>query len=288
MTSRRYQVKITRSGYIYIAVTIFLSVAAINTGNNLLYLISSLMLALMALSGVTSFINLLFLDISLGRPFEVFADIPARFNLSIKKRVGTSFFLRCESLFGSTLISLLKNSSRHSIWLKFSERGRTTLDNLKVHSGFPLGLFRRFRIYPVEMQLIVYPKPLPCLFLAPSHGRIGSERKSDLRLGELGDEIKELRDFRTSDPIKWVEWKATARRGRMMVRDFYHMEGDTLVIDLSRKTGAWEKKISEACFLVQEGYRRKLSVALKMPDLDIKPGNDENHRKLLLEALSLA
>ena len=74
----------------------------------------------------------------------------------------------------------------------------------------------------------------------------------------------------------------------MIVRDFYHLEGDTLLLDLSLKTSAWERRISEACFLVQEGYRRKLSVALKLPDMEIKPGNDENHRKTLLEALSLA
>lgn len=286
--NRKYHVKITRSGFIYILVTIFLSVAAINTGNNLLYLISSLMLALMTLSGITSFLNLLFIDISFSKPNEIFAEMPARFNLTIEKRLGTSFFLRFESLFGSTLVSLAKGSARYSIWLKFPERGRVRLDNLKMHSGFPLGLFRRYKRYPVTMEIIIYPKPLPCLFLAPSDGRTGNERKSDLLSGELGDEIKELRDFRDSDPLKWVEWKATARRGRVMVRDFYHLEGDTLILDLSRKTETWERKISEACFLVQEGYRRKLSVALKLPDMEIKPGNDETHRKNLMEALSLA
>ena len=79
--SRRYQVKITASGYIYIVVTILISVAAINTGNNLLYIISSLMLALMAISGIASLFNLFFIEISLRPPEEVFAGIPARFSL---------------------------------------------------------------------------------------------------------------------------------------------------------------------------------------------------------------
>jgi disulfide bond formation protein DsbB len=50
--ARKYEVKITSSGLIYILITIVLSVAAINTGNNLLYIISSLLLALMAISGL--------------------------------------------------------------------------------------------------------------------------------------------------------------------------------------------------------------------------------------------
>ncbi|MFC1534893.1 DUF58 domain-containing protein [Thermodesulfobacteriota bacterium] len=284
----KYKVKITGPGYIYIIITIAVSVAAINTGNNLLYIISSLMLALMALSGFTSLANLLFINISLKPPREIFADIPARFNLIINKRMGSSFFLRCETPFGSLPLPFIKGNSEQALWLKFPKRGKVRLNNLLANSGFPLGFFRRFKRSPVELDLLVYPRPTVCILPVPMGGTTGSEKPSDSFLGELGDEIKELRKYRASDPLRWVEWKATARRGRMVVREFYHLEGDTLNIDLSVKSDLWERKLSEACHLVLEGQRRKLLVTLKLPERHIEPGLGERHKRLLLEALALA
>ncbi|MBN2058969.1 MAG: DUF58 domain-containing protein [Deltaproteobacteria bacterium] len=284
----KYKVKITKSGYIYIAITILISVAAINTGNNLLYIISSLMLALMALSGLTSLANLMFIDIRLEPPAELFAEIPARFKLLVNKKLGGSFFLHFETPFGSVPLPYIKDSSEQSLWLAFPNRGKIRLENLQIHSGFPLGFFRRSKRVDVDLELIVYPRPKLRSMPVPTGGIRGHEKASDSSFGERGDEIKELRKYRASDPLKWVEWKATARRGRMMVREFYHLEGDTLHIDLSGKGKNWENRLSEACHLVLEGFRRRLRIAITLPDKEIGPGGSEAHKNLLLEALALA
>lgn len=286
--AKRYRVKITRSGLIYIVITILISVAAINTGNNLLYIISSLMLALMALSGAASLVNLFSLDISLEPAEEIFAHIPARFILRVRKKPGGSFFLTFETAFGSLPLPYLKGTSEHSLWLTLPDRGKAAIRTLRVQSGFPLGFFRRFRENRLDLRVLVYPKPVACAFPAPTGGIRGTEKRSEVSLGELGDEIRELRPYRESDPLKWVEWKATARRGRMVVREFYHLEGDTLMIDLSVKTDSWEDRISEACFLVLEGLRRRLMVGLRLPGHEVKPGFGEKHKRLLMEALALA
>jgi len=150
-----------------------------------------------------------------------------------------------------------------------------------------LGFFRRFKTYSVGVDVFVYPKPIPQVLPSLTGDDQGGE-KSDSFQGELSDEIKELRNYRDADPIKWVDWKATARKGEIMVRDFYRLEGDTLRIDLSKKQEGWEKRLSEACYLIIEGQRRKLYVALNLPDREIGPGRGEKHKRLLLEALTLA
>ena len=93
--ARKYRVKIAPSGIVFVIITLVLSIGAANTGNNLLYLMTSLMLSLIILSGLSSFANFFFLKISMTPPEEVFAGIPAPFGLSVVKRVGHSFFLRC-------------------------------------------------------------------------------------------------------------------------------------------------------------------------------------------------
>ncbi|MBW1802999.1 MAG: DUF58 domain-containing protein, partial [Deltaproteobacteria bacterium] len=99
MMRNRYRVKITPSGYVYILITIVLSLGAANTGNNLLYLMTSLMLALMAMSGFISFMNFFFIEMSVTPPKEIFAGRPAPFKLRIHKKKGYSFFLRCDTAF---------------------------------------------------------------------------------------------------------------------------------------------------------------------------------------------
>lgn len=286
--ARKYKVKITGSGFIYIVITILISVAAINTGNNLLYIISSLLLALMALSGAVSLSNLLFIELSVKPSDEIFAFMPARFRITVNKRLGGSFFLTIDTSFGSLPLPYIKKGSEQVCWLKFPVRGRVLLDNLQIHSGFPLGFFRRFKNFPLGQELLVYPRPVMCLLPAPRGGIQGTEKCSDSFYGELGDEIKELRTYRHCDPLRWVDWKATARRGKMVVKEFYRLEGDTLDIDLSVKGDSWEERLSQASYLVLEGQRRKLLVGLRLPDKEIQPGNGEKHKRLLLEALALA
>ena len=284
---KRYQVKITTSGYIYVIITIVLSVGVANTGNNLLYLMASLMLALMFLSGLSSLGNLFFLDVSIIPSREIFAEIPAQFSFVGHKRRGRSFFLSCETPFGSIRLPFIRGRLKAPLWLKFPRRGPARIETIRIHSGFPLGFFRRFKTYSVGLELLVYPRPIPRV--QPSlKGNAEDGVGMDSLQGELNDEIKELRAYRQADPLKWIDWKATARKGEMVVRDFYRLEGDTLTIDLSGKQGSWERRLSEACYLILEGCRKKLSVALILPDREFGPGRGEKHKRLLLEALSLA
>jgi uncharacterized protein (DUF58 family) len=246
------------------------------------------MLALMALSGAVSFANLFFVDVSITPADEIFADIPARFHVTINKSYISSFFLTLETMFGSLPLPFIRGKHEETLWLEFPQRGRITINDFNIHSGFPLGFFRRFKLYPMELRLLVFPKPITCVLPVPTGGFRGTEKSSESILGELGDEIRELRPYRDSDPLKWVEWKATARTGRMMVREYYHLEGDTLNIDLSKKSDAWEKRLSEACFLVIEAQRRRLLVSLKLPDKEFKAGRGKKHKIRLMEALALA
>ena len=287
MIPKGYYVKVTASGYFYILITIILSVGAVNTGNNLLYLMASLTLALMILSGIASFWNLFFLDVSLMPPKEVFAQIPARFRLIVNRKRGSSFFLSFETRFGSTRHSIVRGLSEKTLWLTFPKRGKASIETVRIHSGFPLGFIRRFKIFSAAVEIIVYPKPL-IRFIPPLSGSSVTSEKGETSRGELSDEVRDIRDYRQSDPLKRVDWKATARRGEMMVRDYFYVEGDTLTIDLSRRGGAWEKRLSEACYMVVAGEKKSLSLSLILQDHRIDPGKGARHKRRLLEALALA
>ena len=69
----------TKEGLTFIALSLFVGFAAINTGNNLLYLTFGIMMSFVVASGVLSMINLSRIDVRLRSPGDVFALTPAAY-----------------------------------------------------------------------------------------------------------------------------------------------------------------------------------------------------------------
>lgn len=85
----------------------------------------------------------------------------------------------------------------------------------------PLGLMRRLFYSPLKQTLISLPAPKPCPISIPSGSR--SERRGDSRsLARAGDseEFRSLREWRSGDSLKRIDWKATARLGEPVTREF--------------------------------------------------------------------
>ncbi len=92
-----YQVdyRVTRQGVIYLVGVFAVALAALNTGNNLLFLMVGCMLAVILLSGILSRITLTGVEISLELPEHVFAHRPAPALLELRnlKQTMPSFSL---------------------------------------------------------------------------------------------------------------------------------------------------------------------------------------------------
>ena len=83
-----FDFEVTRPGIVYVLATLLIGVAALNTGNNLLYLIVSAMLAAILVSGICSSIVLSGLSLSVVLPQYVFAGegAPGSFELTNSRR----------------------------------------------------------------------------------------------------------------------------------------------------------------------------------------------------------
>jgi len=84
---------VTRTGIIYALVSVVIGIAALNTGNNLLYIVVAAMLAAMVVSGIVSAINLEELEIDVRLPEHVFAGrlVSGRIVLKNRRRWLSSF-----------------------------------------------------------------------------------------------------------------------------------------------------------------------------------------------------
>ena len=69
-------IKITKAGYFYISLTIILGFSAVNTANNLVYIIAAAMLSFMAVSGFFGRSNLRGISVAIDVPEEIYARRP--------------------------------------------------------------------------------------------------------------------------------------------------------------------------------------------------------------------
>lgn len=76
--------EVTRPGAIYAAIVLVTGIAALNTGNNLLYIVVAMMLAAIAVSGVASALCLRGLELDLKIPEHIFAGTDVHATISVR------------------------------------------------------------------------------------------------------------------------------------------------------------------------------------------------------------
>src|SRR5215475_5654755 len=96
----KMEYKITRAGWIYFAGTLVVALAALNTGNNLLFLILACLLAIILMSGILSWICLAGVELRLEMPEHIFAGQTERAVVELKNEKLTmpSFSLIVEAV----------------------------------------------------------------------------------------------------------------------------------------------------------------------------------------------
>ena len=127
---------VTRAGIVYALVTLVIGIAALNTGNNLLYIVVAAMLAAIVVSGYVSALVLSSLELDIRLPEHVFAGRPVlgRIVLRNPRRVLPSFSIRVVSLrkkhdkprkhwqWESTTFSFPFNRPKEEQWLRLPDR----------------------------------------------------------------------------------------------------------------------------------------------------------------------
>lgn len=76
-----FHYEVTKAGVVYVLATVVIGIAALNTGNNLLYIIVAAMLAAILVSGIASAMVLRGLQLDIRLPEQVFAGRPLMGNI---------------------------------------------------------------------------------------------------------------------------------------------------------------------------------------------------------------
>ncbi|GAB4457384.1 MAG: DUF58 domain-containing protein [Anaerolineales bacterium] len=123
---------------------------------------------------------------------------------------------------GSRIVTLLRGRQRRSYtartWL--TSRGGFTLGPTTLTSGDPFGIFQTSKRFPASGRLVVFPMLFPVReFLAPP-GLLPGGKAIRRKSIDITPHAAGVREYVPGDPMKRIHWTSTARRGRLMVKEF--------------------------------------------------------------------
>ncbi len=276
---------------IYILITLLLGFAAVNTGNNLLFLVVAGLLAFMSVTGLAGMYNIKQLIPDLLPPKEIYAGIPAPFVLSVRntKRYLPSFLIRLEYSAGQSIVFPVipkKSESKGSVLIIFSQRGLVSLGTVTISSPYPVGFFTRFWKFEIRSRVTVFPRPL-----ASSLSGIGDESPAfgtGLRRERgVSGELERIYPYTASEPLRMIHWKHSARSHDLLVKGFGRTVVAPLVIDPDTMPGQGiEERLSRAAWLVQR-FVRERPVGLILSGRVFPAGIGSLHGLKLLKELAL-
>lgn len=283
-------IRIKKAGWIYIALCIFMGVGAVNTANNLVYIIVAIMLGFMAVSGFFGVADMNRLRVEIGLPDEIYAGrvCPVSVRLVNGRRFLPAFLIRVHINSQEVLFPFTDTGGES---IKFAEivfavRGRHTIRNVYVSTVFPFNFFIRYKDLEDTKDVIVFPAPLQCMSVY-SDSRAGGQGEKDTNMKGFDSELMSIRGYTPGDSMRMIHWKATARTGSLKVKEMAALGAEPVIIEPDKLSGDLEKRLSCAAWLINSLMEKGAPVGLRTPERLYSPDVTLPHRLDMLKELAL-
>ncbi|HEY8560433.1 MAG TPA: DUF58 domain-containing protein [Pyrinomonadaceae bacterium] len=247
--------ELTLGGAVILGLIVIVGFSAWNTGNNLLFLVLSFLTASLVVGFLVGSACLKKLDVKMRFPETIFAgeSTPIIVSLHNRKWLLPTFSVvtevrgrdREKSALAAEIEALLpakwaekltrpplvKHTLDYFVFVPrrgeienkaehvFPRRGRFVIKDFELSTRFPFGFFRhRRRLSAQEAEITIFPRLLSIEKdledLPLEIGKLVANKRGS------GQDLLALRDYQPMDDLRRVDWKATARTSRLIVREF--------------------------------------------------------------------
>ena len=289
-------VRLTRIGTAFVLFTVVIGFAAINTGNNALYIGLSFMLGCLLLSGIASKGGLKHLVVTFDGVDEAWAMQPAHGRLRVMNRSRIwnvrDLILTSDELDAPLCVPLIRR--RDEIVLQamflFRRRGVVQLSRIDLYTRYPFGFFLKKRRPRLAGEVVVYPRLLGDESTRDRFRLIEGDQHPSNRIG-AGTDIHSFRDYVRGDSLRRVHWKKSASLGRWIIKQT-EVEADRamhVVVDPYRPKDVseetFEEMISDAATFMNDALGRDLHISLSIRNMTLR--SDRDGAAAMFRALAL-
>lgn len=286
----------TRSGAVFTAGILAVGLAAVNTGNNLLFLLLGALLGLVALSGILSERMVRPVTVVRRVPRGVPVGEPARVRYEVTNNRSRfaiyTLEIREPGLPGSAFAAVIPPGETVIVRSDpvFIRRGTVPLEVVTVSTSFPFGLFRKERDLRMPGELVVWPstlRPVRTPVLSGDRSRRMGSRTASRAIHR--GEYRSMREYRPGDDPRDVHWKAAARSGSLVVREYEGEDaaGIWVCLDAAAAPGERaEESVEMAAALVARTLREGREVGFATQGRVHPPGRGEAQLEGILDTLA--
>ncbi|MEJ2199436.1 MAG: DUF58 domain-containing protein [Desulfuromonadaceae bacterium] len=244
----------------------------------------------MAVSGLMGKHNLGRPQIQLVLPAEIYAGQPALVRIRLHNARRLPIFLLQVGLPGASACFHMvegRASAEEEVLLRFPARGRQTIHAVQLRSIFPVNFFIRNRTVPVDLPILVFPRPRPCSWPPSGDPGLRQGENQDFGRGQQGD-IQRIADYRSGEPLKQIHWKLSARSDQLLVKELAATTVEPVRLDLDLLPGtSLEERLGQAVFLVNHYLRQNRPLGLRLGPQRFQPATGRHHRLHLLTELGV-
>jgi uncharacterized protein (DUF58 family) len=224
--------RVTRQGLVFAAAVVAVGTTALTSGNNLIYLVLSAMLAAMLLSGLASRLILSGLQLQMSLPGHIFAGQPVLARVAVRnlKRWLPSFSLwigtpgntreAAEMTLEEAYCPLIPGRREvvALIEARFPNRGRYRNQQVWLRTRFPFHFAERRARLGLSQGIVVYP----CVDSGEEVERVARRIEQQWQARDRGDshDLYRIRPALPDDGARFLDWKASARAGGLWVREY--------------------------------------------------------------------
>jgi uncharacterized protein (DUF58 family) len=305
--------RVTYSGMIFVAITGFVCIAAMNSGTNLLYLALGLMVGGLVVSALIARLSLSGVEARRIMSDHVVARESAdiHYQITNKKRYWPCFAVRVTEAVPKERRGLLEAPTGYALHVPAQKsvtvptrllavrRGLIHLSDIQLTCSFPFGFVEHAVIIPHPQNLIVYPRigtlnrhlALRCLDATESGTMTSGVRRGN-------DEFYGVREYRSGDNMRSIHWRSSARMGELMIREMANNAPPQMIVVLNvrrwrtmangedRVERAVEVAASVLCYAFLENFAAALAIAGAEGDVPPKPQMGRESRSMLLHRLA--
>ena len=281
-------------GFSYLLFIVLLFILGTNYQNNIILLLSYLLVSFFITAMLHSFFNLSGIVLSVQEKeysgfaeqhFSVYIDIESN-----KERFDIHFQFKGQS--ASHLSQIIQGNSRCKIPYYQLIRGIYQPGRLKISSYYGFGLFVTWSQIDLGYTATVYPKASPFntnkyIQRALAAKNIHSEITSSYSVNNGVDEFYELKPYQQGESYNHVAWKQLAKgQGWLSKKYTEQTDNNHCLILADMPASQIEKKIEQLCFLILEHHRIGTNFSVNLIHETIAQGHGELHLNTCLKSLS--
>ncbi len=277
----------TGVGLVYALMTFAMLLGSMNYNNNLSFVLTFILAGLGLVSMHQCQRNLVGLELSFAGIEPVFAGQTARFRVAISnhsKNARRSIGLSTQFSVSDVQDLPPGESKIFTLAVATKERGWISLDRFGIGTLFPFELFRSWAWLHMDLKGLVYPHPDDHPPPPPPTQTAHGHRQHDAR-GE--EDFAGLRKYHEGDSPRHVAWKAYARSGQLLSKQFAGADTSSQWFDFDAvPTDDIELRLSILTRWIIEADRTSEDYGLRLSGQEFPPSHGESHRRRCLEALA--